>query len=125
MEKRKALLIEDSKFSQNLLIIIFEDLGWETPTVVTKGKKALQVLKEQADTFAVIILDQRLPGLTGLETLAAAKKTVRRLPPVIMVTATSDPTLKARAEELGVAEFLLKNKLNKASLKKLLAKAVR
>jgi two-component system response regulator FixJ len=54
-----------------------------------------------------LILDQHLPGATGLDFLSSLDGA--RLPvPVILLTGRADDALRARAAELGVSAFLEK-----------------
>lgn len=71
------------------------------------------------DPVDLILLDIMLPGMSGLDVLAA----VRELPahaetPVIMLTARGQDTDRSRAVALGVSDFLTKP----FSPKKLLAR---
>jgi FixJ family two-component response regulator len=52
-----------------------------------------------------LILDQHLPGTSGLDFLAAQDSAVAELP-VIMITGRGDSAIRARAEQLGVRAFL-------------------
>ena len=54
---------------------------------------------------ACVILDQHLPGTSGLDFLAALDGTLAELP-VIMITGRGDPAIRVRAEQLGVRVFL-------------------
>jgi DNA-binding response OmpR family regulator len=82
------------------------------------GTHALERLRRD-DPVDLILLDIMLPGLSGLDVLAA----VRALPhhagtPVIMLTARGQDTDRSRAIALGVSDFLIKP----FSPKKLLAR---
>jgi len=54
-----------------------------------------------------LILDQHLPGVTGLDFLSSPEGARLRLP-VILLTGRGDPALRARAAELGVSTYLEK-----------------
>ena len=59
--------------------------------------------------FELLIVDQVLPGMTGLQFV----KAIRQLPrydsvPTIMVTADQDPKLREEALRIGVTDFLTK-----------------
>jgi CheY-like chemotaxis protein len=103
---------------------MFWRLGWAEPTMVKLGQEALTILKTQCPIFDVIILDQGLPIMKGLDFLAAAKKLKYHLPPVIMITGDYDSTVEPRAKELGVASFFMKNKLSESKLKEVLAEVL-
>jgi len=59
------------------------------------------------DTFACLILDARMPGLSGQELLTELKKRGVRLP-VIMVTAEDDLLTRKTAQAMNAAAFFRK-----------------
>ena len=121
---RKALVIEDTSFVQNSFYFYFYELGWDKPTIVSGGEEALRILQEGADAFDVVILDQRLPGISGVKTLAAARETVRNMPPVVMITGIEKAKGELEERGLSVDAFLLKNKFSKETLEELLARVL-
>ncbi len=54
-----------------------------------------------------LILDQHLPGMTGLDFLASPQGTALRLP-IILVTGRGDVTIRDRAHDMGVHAYLEK-----------------
>jgi CheY-like chemotaxis protein len=69
----------------------------------------------QAVTFAtrslpeVVILDFNMPGGTGLTALERLQGSMEtRSVPVLVLSATQDPTVRSRAEALGAVGFLAK-----------------
>jgi FixJ family two-component response regulator len=56
---------------------------------------------------ACLILDQHLPGTSGLDFLTTQDGALAELP-VIMITGRGDPAIRARAAQLGVRAFLNK-----------------
>ena len=69
------------------------------------GAEALAMLGEV--DVAVIVTDQRMPKMTGLEMLPKVKE-IRPEVPVIMITAYGDPDTKRRAMENGASGLLTK-----------------
>ena len=55
----------------------------------------------------VVILDNRMPGLTGLELLEHLRSSGREVP-VILITAFADEQTRREARRLGAAAFLRK-----------------
>jgi len=79
------------------------------------GEEAVQLLAEHS--FALAILDMRMPGMDGLELLAKMRESGIRLP-VMIVTAYSDVPHAVKAMKLGAIDFLVLNwKLFKTSKK--------
>jgi two-component sensor histidine kinase len=56
----------------------------------------------------VIALDQRMPGLDGLETLARIRA-IDNAPPVVFVTASLDSRIAVTALKAGAADYLVKD----------------
>ena len=54
-----------------------------------------------------LVLDQHMPGMTGLEFIECLHRSAKLLP-VILVTGRGDSTIKARAEAAGVLAYLEK-----------------
>jgi CheY-like chemotaxis protein len=118
--KKTPLVIDDDPTAQGAIRSVLWILGWAWPTFVSDGKAALAILKKRPFPFDLIILDQKLPDMPGLEVLGAVKAILNRLPPIIMFTGDSDLTLEAKAKKLGVSGFLSKNDLSVARMRDLL-----
>lgn len=72
---------------------------------VTSGEKALQVLGN--DKFDVVVLDVKMPGMDGLETLREIKKQYP-LVEVIMLTGHANMEVAIQGMELGAFDYLMK-----------------
>src|SRR6266700_8250344 len=72
------------------------------------GETALEKLSDGIEpTLIVILSDINMPGMDGLQLLAAIKQRFPDLP-VMMVTAYGDDERRRRAAEHGAAEFITK-----------------
>ncbi len=58
--------------------------------------------------YDAVIVDQTMPGLSGLEVIRAMKA-VGPLPPTIMVTGTGNEQIAVEAMKLGVSDYLVKD----------------
>jgi two-component system response regulator FixJ len=63
-------------------------------------------LRENPDVDCVIV-DYQMPGLNGLDFTSELRQRGSTVP-VIMITATSDPTVDRRAAQLGIKQVLRK-----------------
>lgn len=74
-------------------------------TTANNGSDALELAAERP--FDLIILDENMPGLTGLETLQRVK-VLRPLTPVIMITKSEEENIMNQALGSKIADYLIK-----------------
>ena len=74
-------------------------------TTVANGDEGLRTLQEQS--IDLVLLDLRLPGMSGLEVLQHIQQETPELP-VIMLTAYGDVQSAVTAMKLGACDYLLK-----------------
>jgi CheY-like chemotaxis protein len=74
-------------------------------TAVPSGKDALEALEK--GRFDVVLLDEMMPGLGGLETLAVIKERDLQLP-VILVTKSEEESLMNEAIGRHITDYLIK-----------------
>ena len=98
------LWIDDEIHHLKPHILFLEDKGY-TLSQAANGQDGI-ALSEQND-YDLILLDQSMPGMDGLETLAELKK-IRTTMPVIMITKTEDEWLMDEAITGQVEQFLIK-----------------
>jgi two-component system OmpR family response regulator len=97
-------------------------------TGVDSGKEALRILQEQS--FDVVILDVRMQGMDGIETLKEIKKK-NPLTEVIMLTGHGSIESGVKGMELGAFDYVIKpadfdelfEKINQAAERKMLHEA--
>ena len=85
-------------------ILFLEDKGYSL-TQATNGNDAVAL--SQKKQFDLILLDQSMPGMDGLETLKSIKD-IRESMPIIMITKTEDEWLMDEAITSQVEQFLIK-----------------
>jgi len=98
------LWIDDEIHHLKPHILFLEDKGYSL-TQAANGQDGV-ALSVQAD-FDLILLDQSMPGMDGLEILTELKKN-RSSTPVIMITKTEDEWLMDEAITGQVEQFLIK-----------------
>lgn len=81
-----------------------ESKGYRT-TPVNNGLEALQ--RAADEDFDLVLLDENMPGLSGLETLSRLKE-IKPLMPVIMVTKSEEELLMEEAIGSKIADYLIK-----------------
>lgn len=102
---RRVLIIDDEAPIRRLMQMALEATG-DHVGLAADGIEGLRLFGDGSE-WDVVLLDQRLPGMDGLETLAELKARNRRVP-VIMVTAFGSIELAVDAMKLGASDFLRK-----------------
>jgi FixJ family two-component response regulator len=103
MNKRILIVDDETNVRLNFRTTL-ESEGYEVFDV-SSGEGAVQSLAEH--TFALAILDIRMPGMGGLELLAKMRENGIKVPAMI-VTAYSDVPNAVKAMKLGAIDFLQK-----------------
>ncbi|MGA9389306.1 MAG: response regulator transcription factor [Candidatus Sulfotelmatobacter sp.] len=100
----RILVVEDDPAVQKALRRLFETEGY-TVEVQANGQSALE--SYQAAPPAVIILDLRLPTLSGSDLCKVVKAEAPALP-IVVLSATSDVSDKVLLLELGADDYVTK-----------------
>jgi PAS domain S-box-containing protein len=104
--QERLLFVDDEEWLVDMWKEILESLGYRM-TVTTKPLAALQMFKENPQNFDLVITDQTMPQMTGLE-LAQEMVTLRPGLPVILVTGFSQVVTPEKAKAVGVREYIMK-----------------
>lgn len=104
MKKLSILWIDDEIDLLKPHVIFLEGKGYHLETS-TNGHDALQMIREKY--YDLVLLDQNMPGLSGLETLSQIKKISSSLP-VIMITKSEEEEIMEEAIASKIANYLIK-----------------
>lgn len=109
VEKPLAVLIVDDSPSVRLLTSkVVKNAGWLALTA-KDGIDALETLRELEDLPSIILSDIEMPRMGGYDMVAALKADERlRHIPVIVITSRAGDKHRAKAEEQGVSDYLVK-----------------
>ncbi len=105
MDKIKILWADDEIDLLKPQLLFLEKKGYDVITV-TNGHDALEEVEENND-FDVVFLDESMPGITGLETLAKIKENNPNLP-VVMITKNEAETVMEEAIGAQITDYLIK-----------------
>ena len=100
----EILWVDDEIDSLKSQILFLKNKGYEV-TPLSNGYDALELLKEKI--VDVVLLDESMPGLTGLETLARIKEMLPMLP-VVMVTKNEAENIMEEALGAQITDYLIK-----------------
>ena len=104
MAQHRILLADDEIDLLKPHIMFLKSKGYDV-TTVNSGRDALELV--ESEHFDLIILDENMPGLTGLETLSRIKQSVP-LVPVIMITKSEEENIMNQAIGSKISDYLIK-----------------
>jgi len=97
--------MEDDAAQARLVQKCLERAGY---AVDVAGDGAAGLAQYAANHYDAVIVDQTMPGLSGLDVIRAMAAT-GPLPPTIMVTGTGNEQIAVEAMKLGVSDYLVKD----------------
>ena len=101
---QKILLVDDEKNIRKMLTRVLSNEGYFI-NEATDGLDAIKKLEKEK--YSLILLDLKMPGLNGLETLKNIRKSDFHVP-VIMMSAYGSVTEAVDAMKLGALDYLVK-----------------
>ena len=104
MSEIKVLWVDDEIELLKPHIIFLEKRNYSV-TKALSGMEALEEIKKQ--NFDIVFLDENMPGLTGIETLAEIKEYQANLP-VVMITKSEEEYIMEEAIGSKIADYLIK-----------------
>jgi CheY-like chemotaxis protein len=104
MEKIKILWADDEIDLLKPHIIFLEQKGYDVITS-NNGDEALDILREEV--VDIVFLDENMPGMSGIETLAEIKN-IRPHLPVVMITKSEEEAIMEDAIGSNIADYLIK-----------------
>ncbi|MCB1811439.1 MAG: response regulator, partial [Candidatus Competibacteraceae bacterium] len=106
--RRRLFFAEDNRTWRKVVVATLEHGGYEV-VAANDGDDAMTILAED-DRFDGLILDLQMPGYSGIEVLQFYRlcgPSQTRVP-VIALTATATPEMRARCLQVGFTDFLTK-----------------
>ena len=105
MDKIKILWADDEITLLKPHILFLEGKGYEVITALS-GDEAIDIVKED-NNINVVLLDENMPGISGLEALLKIKQVNNDLP-VIMITKSEEEQIMDEAIGGKIADYLIK-----------------
>ena len=75
----RILIVDDVVVNQKVLVMKLQQYGYQSLTVVSSGKEALECVTSNLLVFDIILMDVMMPGMDGLETT----RKIRQCPGVL------------------------------------------
>ena len=104
MTNGRLLWADDEMELLKAHLLFLEKKGYEVVTV-TNGTDAIEECRKGG--FDLVLLDEMMPGLSGLETLQRIKELAPQLP-VVMVTKSEEEDIMNQAIGQQIADYLIK-----------------
>ncbi|MDR5590393.1 bifunctional response regulator/alkaline phosphatase family protein [Christiangramia sp. SM2212] len=104
MSNIKILWVDDEIDLLKPHIMFLESRNYDVQTCKS-GTEALEQIENE--NFDIIFLDENMPGLTGLETLAEIKEK-RETVPIVMITKSEEEYIMEEAIGSKIADYLIK-----------------
>jgi CheY-like chemotaxis protein len=102
----RILFTDDEEMLAEMGGKMLERLGYQV-TFTTSSNYALETFKSNPDAFDLVITDQTMPNMSGVELAEELMKTKPDIP-IILCTGYSRKVSEDKAKKLGIREFLLK-----------------
>jgi len=102
----RILFVDDEKPLVDIGREMLQSCGFEVVTR-TSSVEALEAFRHRAADFDLIITDQTMPNMTGME-LAREVLRIRPNMPIILCTGFSDAVSYDRLRDIGIGDFIMK-----------------
>ncbi len=103
-----VLLVDDNNLARKILSEMILSLGYKVETA-DSGQMALSLLSNQAEKFDLVLIDWRMPGMDGIETIRQIRDQPNVAPlEIILMTPHDSLEMNGRIADLGVACTLTK-----------------
>jgi CheY-like chemotaxis protein len=100
------LLVDDEKMIREVTVAMLHELGYESLTAAD-GREALRLFREHGEGIGLVLLDQIMPGMDGVEVF----KELRLIRPdinVLLASGYSELEMAERFKGLGLRGFIQK-----------------
>lgn len=101
----RVVVADDDDRLRDMLVGLLEDLGYDVTGSFPDGAAAIAFCASTPPD--VVLLDHRMPQLSGAETAARLRAEHADLP-VVMLSAYDDPGLQTAARQAGACAYLVK-----------------
>ena len=96
----RVLFVDDEEMLVRIGERVLVGAGYRV-TTATDGEEALELVREDPQRYDLVVTDQTMPGLTGMELSAKVREIQPKLP-VILVSGYSSEITSAEAREIGI-----------------------
>jgi len=102
----RILVIDDDRHMRSACSRVLSKAGWSVVCAET-GEEGLKQVKNSAEKIDVVLVDQLMPGMSGMEVLAQIR-TINPILPVIIMTGSATDETAAEIRQQGAFDCLAK-----------------
>lgn len=102
----KILVVDDEKEVADVCVSMLQELGYKVVST-TSSKKALAMFQAAPNVYDLVVTDQTMPELTGMD-LSNAMLAIRPDLPIVLCTGYSEHITAASAQNIGIKGFASK-----------------
>lgn len=104
----KVIVADDSMLTRKIVVKFIKPLGYD-PLQAANGQEVIDLLDQQEEMPAIILMDWNMPIMDGLQALKIIQKNPKySAVPVIMLTSESDAANIDMAFEAGAKGYITK-----------------
>lgn len=103
----RVLLVDDARAVREALRELLTDIGVDVAGEASSGEEAVAVVELLRPD--VVLMDLRMPGMTGLEATRAIRHAIPEVR-VVIVSAYDDETLREAAAAAGASGYVVKGR---------------
>lgn len=106
-EGARVVVVDDDDGMRELVTTILESKGYKVQEAVS-GAELMRIMQSVAvdqwplDAVDLVVLDNRMPGISGIDAIRRLRAW-KQQPPMLLMTAFPEPTVKREAALLGVS----------------------
>jgi DNA-binding NarL/FixJ family response regulator len=104
-DRVRIVVADDDEGLRGILVGLLDDLGYQVEGAF--GDAGAAIARCVSDTPDLVVFDQRMPGMSGLEAARTLQGLLPELP-VILLSAYDDAGLQSAATAAGVSAYLVK-----------------
>jgi signal transduction histidine kinase len=124
MRSYRLLIVDDDAVDRRLYGKLLAQLGPDTCNIQQAADGAAGLAALRSEKFDCVLLDFKLPDMTGLEFLAVATIDDELPCAVVLITGQGSESIAVQAMKRGVRDYLVKDQVNAASLWRTMTQAV-
>ncbi|HER54384.1 MAG TPA: response regulator, partial [Candidatus Bathyarchaeota archaeon] len=113
--KIQILYVEDNPDDQLILQRALKENMQISYDLVTVDTATKGITKLQKETFDLLLIDYRLPDMTGIEFIRQLKKANNKTP-IILLTGKGNENIAVEAMKLGVRDYIVKENITSKRL---------